>query len=94
VVVEENGVCRLTDYENDILGLTIVPTLANITYPHVDKVDPIVIAFGAVLYEMAVGYNLDSHNLDDLPNSVAPKIRKVCVISSFARMLLPRLQDA
>jgi len=77
VMIDDNGVCRLTDYENDLIGLNVnSKLLTHVIHPTITTLDPVVCAFGAVLYEMAVGYELDSPKLDDMPN-VPTKIKKI-----------------
>jgi len=37
----------------------------------------LVLVFATILYEMAIGYEMDSHLLDDLPNKCNPKVKKI-----------------
>jgi len=74
-VILDNSVCRITDYENDLIQL--VPRNMKIFMTHHEKVLPIVISFGYILYEMAVGYEMDNIILDDLPSNINPKVKKI-----------------
>jgi len=74
-VIVDNGVCRITDVENDLINLN--PKLKKILQAHHTKVPAAVASFGCLLYEMAVGYEMDNVILDDLPETCAPKIKKV-----------------
>jgi len=76
VIIDDSGVARLTDYENDLIGVDLNPKILKLIRLTLGKVEPTVVCFGALLYEMAVGYELDSATLDDLP-SVAPKVKKI-----------------
>lgn len=74
-VVIDQGVCKITDFENDYLG--IIPKSHQILRPLLDKINPALAAFGSTLYEMSVGYPMDSHLLDDIPANCNPKAVRV-----------------
>jgi hypothetical protein len=44
---------------------------------YIDKVEPIVIEFATVLFEMSVGYELEIPNIDYLPPGIPNKVKKV-----------------
>jgi hypothetical protein len=74
-----NGACKISEFENDLLG---VPSkLAFIWKALLEKNLPLTSAatyvFGAVFYEMVVGYELDNVRLDDLPSNIHPGAKKV-----------------
>eukprot|EP00026_Physarum_polycephalum_P002131 Phypoly_transcript_02135.p1 GENE.Phypoly_transcript_02135~~Phypoly_transcript_02135.p1 ORF type:complete len:521 (-),score=100.45 Phypoly_transcript_02135:508-2070(-) len=76
VLVDDNSCC-LSEVENVLVGC--VPYLASFMKPLMDKVDPDVVCFGCVLYEMAVGYELEtveSYQLG-LPTTCPEDIKKV-----------------
>jgi len=75
-VVIENSVCYLTDMENDFIGLP--PRNLAILHSHINRsIDPVVVAFGCVLYEMSVGYEMDNWILDDLPKDCPKPVVKI-----------------
>jgi PX domain-containing protein kinase-like protein len=74
-VILDNGVCRVSDFEADLIGLP--PKYQTVLQAHRDKAAPIVVCFGCTLYEMAVGYEMDSVVLDDLPADCNPKVKKI-----------------
>jgi len=57
--------------------INLNPKLKKILQAHHTKVSAAVTSFGCLLYEMAVGYEMDNVILDDLPETCAPKIKKV-----------------
>lgn len=91
-VVVDNGVCRITDYENNLVELT--PKYAKFLRSHFEKVNPGVIAFGLILYEvfklkfklkMTVGYEMDHVILDDIPKTCPSKVKKVIFMLQISR---------
>ena len=75
VFVDNNNVCKLSDFENDLIGLS--PKLKLFCSKYYDIVDPIVIEFATILFEMSTGYELDTPHLDYIPPGIPSKIKKV-----------------
>jgi len=90
-VIIEDGVCRLTDYENAILN--IEPHL----FPHqvalLTKSDPDVVSFACVLYEMAIGDEPDRSDPSFIPSPCPISVRKVIepILSGSATVTLEDL---
>ena len=77
-VLVSNGMCQLSDYENGLLSLE--PYHRRIITALAPKVDPDVVCFACVLWEMVTGYELDSvdtANFQLASLSWNPKIRNV-----------------
>jgi len=76
-VLVDNGVCRLTDYENAFIDLQ--PKIQPVLGANADKVDPLVISFGYLLYEMAIGFELGAPLIDenDIPPKCNSKVKKI-----------------
>eukprot|EP00301_Raphidiophrys_heterophryoidea_P002713 c11259_g1_i2.p1 GENE.c11259_g1_i2~~c11259_g1_i2.p1 ORF type:complete len:454 (+),score=138.32 c11259_g1_i2:42-1403(+) len=76
-VLVQNGVCRITDYENGVL--CVVPRWRTKLAPLLGTVDPEVVAFGHVLWEMAVGseYNGTSDVPTAVPSHVATTVAEI-----------------
>jgi len=76
-VLVDNGVCRLTDYENAFIDLP--PKIQPIFGANAENVDPLVISFGYLLYEMAIGFELGAPLIDenDIPPKCNSKVKKI-----------------
>jgi len=74
-VIIEDGICRLTDYENAIIN--IEPHL----FPHqvalLGKSDPDVVSLACVLYEMAIGDEPDPRDPGFIPSICPSIVRKI-----------------
>jgi len=82
VLLDESGNARLTDYENDFIGASTnsperaaftrhVFARTNVSGYHIE---PMAFAFGCLLFEMSVGYEIDSK---EFPSDIHPKIKQV-----------------
>lgn len=49
-VMLDNNVCRISDYDNDMIG--VAPRGREYIRPNLEKVDPMVLSFGYLLYEV------------------------------------------
>ncbi|KYR00578.1 Slob family protein kinase [Tieghemostelium lacteum] len=76
ILVDDQS-CLISDYENAFLGLK--PRISGLLMPFAEKMDLEVLSFGAVLFEMACGYELESaESLDSaIPSHCNPEVRKV-----------------
>ncbi|KAK5582665.1 hypothetical protein RB653_004250 [Dictyostelium firmibasis] len=76
-VLVDDQICLISDYENAFLGLE--PRFSDFIRAHIEKIDPDVLSFGMVLFEMACGYELENpHSVDiSIPAHCYPEVRKV-----------------
>lgn len=77
-VIVDDGVCRITDYENKLLnvapahlGLLQSPALA------ARGLDPDVVCFGALVFEMCTGFIMDTVDLVRAPQGLPPALAAV-----------------
>ncbi|KAN0031973.1 hypothetical protein ACTFIV_005846 [Dictyostelium citrinum] len=76
-VLVDDQICLISDYENAFLGLE--PRFSDFIRQHNEKIDPDVLSFGLVLFEMACGYEMENpHSVDiSIPAHCYPEVRKV-----------------
>eukprot|EP00899_Mesostigma_viride_P005065 jgi/Mesvir1/1455/Mv14441-RA.2 len=81
-VVLDDGVCRLTDYENSLLGLS--SRLQPFVQEHARIIrmpcEADVVCFGHLLFEMEMGYEMDPATIeanDFIPEGCSPEVAKV-----------------
>ncbi|EAL67800.1 Slob family protein kinase [Dictyostelium discoideum AX4] len=76
-VLVDDQICLISDYENSFLGLE--PRFSDFIRQHNEKIDPDVLSFGLVLFEMACGYEMENpHSVDiSIPAHCYPEVRKV-----------------
>ncbi len=75
----EDGVCKISEFETDLVG---IPSKIGFIWKALleQKVSLQKAAnyvFGAIFYEMVVGYELDNVKLDDLPHDLNSEAKKV-----------------
>eukprot|EP01094_Clydonella_sp_ATCC50884_P001574 TRINITY_DN11189_c0_g1_i1.p1 TRINITY_DN11189_c0_g1~~TRINITY_DN11189_c0_g1_i1.p1 ORF type:complete len:473 (-),score=111.99 TRINITY_DN11189_c0_g1_i1:30-1448(-) len=89
-VIVLNGVCRLTDYENSLMGLK--PHISLLSSLH--STSPEVLAFGCVLYEMATGQELEDPRLiKRLPTSCPDAVRQILEAIFYSKPQSATLED-
>eukprot|EP01133_Synstelium_polycarpum_P001074 gene1074-1217_t len=76
-VLLDDTTCLIADYENAFLGLK--PRFAKFLASFSDKLDPEVLCFGFILYEMGCGYELESPEAIELglPGHCHPEVKKI-----------------
>ncbi|KAM9982884.1 hypothetical protein ACTFIZ_007414 [Dictyostelium cf. discoideum] len=76
-VLVDDQICLISDYENSFLGLE--PRFSDFIRQHNEKIDPDVLSFGLVLFEMACGYEMENpHSVEiSIPAHCYPEVRKV-----------------
>ena len=68
---------RLSDLENDVTQQK--PKMGFLLTHHIEKIEPVVAAFGYVLFEMGVGFEMENVDLKsyDFPSNVTPEVKAV-----------------
>ncbi|KAN0049887.1 hypothetical protein ACTA71_002985 [Dictyostelium dimigraforme] len=76
-VLVDDQICLISDYENAFLGLE--PRFSNFIRQHNEKIDPDVLSFGLILFEMSCGYEMENpHSIDiSIPAHCYPEVRKI-----------------
>ncbi|EFA85336.1 Slob family protein kinase [Heterostelium album PN500] len=70
--------CLVSDYENAFLGLK--PRFSKYLLAHSEKLDPEVLTFGCILYEMGCGFEMESPQSVEqigIPNHCHPEVKKI-----------------
>jgi PX domain-containing protein kinase-like protein len=93
-LVVENNVCKITDYDNKLLTSLKPAHLALVQHEACAGLDPDVACFGAVLFEMATGFPMDTVDLAAAPRGLSPSVRAVldAIFYSGARGPRPSLE--
>ncbi|GAM29478.1 hypothetical protein SAMD00019534_126540 [Acytostelium subglobosum LB1] len=76
-ILMDDNTCLISDYENAFLGLR--PRLSKFLSTFSDKMDPEVLCFGCILYEMGCGYEMESPDSIELglPGHCHPEVKKI-----------------
>jgi len=76
-VLLDDSTCLISDFENAFLGLK--PRYADFITKYSDKLDPHVLTFGLVLFEMACGYEVENPEAIEIgvPSHCHPDVKKV-----------------
>ena len=76
-LVVDNNICKITDYESKLITSMKPALLSLIQHEACVGLDPDVACFGAILFEMATGFPMDTVDLTQRPARVPPAIMAV-----------------
>jgi hypothetical protein len=76
-IVVENNVAKITDYDNKLMPSLKPALLPLIQHETCAGLDPDVACFGAILFEMATGYPMDTVDLTQRPARVSSPVMAV-----------------